>query len=69
VRDFGDDPLTLLGCIVWLLAPLGATAGALVLDERADVVRKAKLGIALNTVAFLGALCATYRAWRILDFD
>ena len=62
------NPVPALGCLYWLIAPIGAAAGALVLDERLDVVRWAKVGLVLNLIAFCGALCVTYRVWRLMMF-
>ena len=64
-----DDPVLAFGCCFWLLAPIGAAAGALVLDERPDVVRMAKLGIIFNVIALVAAAVTCYRGWQILDFD
>ena len=62
------NPIPMLGCWYWLIAPIGAMLGALVLDERLDVVRWAKVGLVLNLIAFCGALCVTYRVWRLMMF-
>jgi hypothetical protein len=62
-------PIAFLGCGFWLLAPAGLLSGALVSDERHDVVRLARLGMILNTVAFVLAVAASCAGLRLIYLD
>ena len=63
------NPIPTLGCWYWSIAPIGALTGALVLDERLDVVRWARVGILLNVIAFCGAAYVSYVVLTQFDFD